>query len=218
MPGKKLEERPIPKGWTCAPLGEWVETLSGGTPSKTNASYWEGEIPWSSPKVMTAIHVDDADHHVSETAIGNGTRIAPAGATLIMVRGMGLHQEVRVSQALRDVTFNQDVKALLGRRIDPTLLLYALLNGQQELLGRVESSGHGTGKLPSEVLLSYPITMPDERTQHALAQPIVSLNDRIAAGSAESRTLAALRDGLLPRLLSGELSVGKAMKLVEATA
>ncbi len=204
----------IPKGWRVAPLNEWVDALSGGTPSKKNAGYWAGDIPWISPKVMTTIHADRAEHYVTEAAIGNGTRLAPAGATLVMVRGMGLHREVRVSQALRDVTFNQDVKALVATHIEPTLLLYALLDAQQVLLGRVESSGHGTGRLPSDVLLSYPLVMPDESAQHALARPFSEINQRIASLRGESKTLARIRDALLPRLLSGELSVARAEQAV----
>jgi type I restriction enzyme S subunit len=208
----------IPKGWRFAPLKEWVDALSGGTPSKKNAGYWGGDIPWISPKVMTTIHADRAEHYVTEAAIGNGTRLAPAGATLVMVRGMGLHQEVRVSQALREVTFNQDVKALVATHIEPTLLLYALLDARQVLLGRVESSGHGTGRLPSDVLLSYPLVMPALGTQTALARTFTDINRRIALLRAESQTLARTRDALLPRLLSGELSLAAAEHAVEATA
>jgi hypothetical protein len=68
----------------------------------------------------------------------------------------GIHRQAR-----RDVTFNQDVKALVGTSIDATLLLFALLDAQPTLLERVESSGHGTGKLPSEVLFALPIAMPE---------------------------------------------------------
>jgi type I restriction enzyme, S subunit len=166
--------------------------------------YWGGDVPWISPKVMTAIHADEADAHVTEGAIGNGTRLAPAGSTLVMVRGMGLHEGVRVSQARRAVTFNQDVKALVGSSIDSTLLFFALLQAQSLLLDRVESAGHGTGKLPSEVLLAVPIVMPDRPTQHHLSEPLRVMNDRIAAARDESRALAALRDTLLPKLISGE--------------
>lgn len=197
----------IPKGWRCAPIGEWASALSGGTPSKGNASSWGGEIPWISPKVMTSLHADEADDFVTPSAIGNGTRIAPAGSTLVMVRGMGLHKEVRVSQARRDVTFNQDVKALVPTGIEPSLLLFAMLDAQELLLGRVESSGHGTGVLPSETLLGYLVVMPARETQRKLSSHFGAINDRIAAGRAEMKTLVALRDGLLPRLLSGELSV-----------
>jgi type I restriction enzyme S subunit len=197
----------IPAGWTRVDLGSWVEVLSGGTPSRTNPSLWGGDIPWISPKVMTAIHADEADEYVTQEAIGNGTRLTQSGSVLVMVRGMGLHQHVRVSQARKEVAFNQDVKAMVPLSIQPTLLLFALLDAQPDLLQRVESSGHGTGKLPTEVLLARPITMPDRDTQSRLAKVFDVMNDRIGIARRESRTLAALRDTLLPKLISGELLV-----------
>jgi type I restriction enzyme S subunit len=198
---------PIPKGWHSAPLGHWVDVLSGGTPSKSQPSLWGGSLKWISPKAMTSIHADECDDYVSEAAVGNGTRIAPRGSTLVMVRGMGLHEGVRVSQAREDLTFNQDVKALVPKAIDSNLLLFAMLDAQTELHKRVETSGHGTGKLPSELLLSHRVVMPPRETQASLARQFALLNDRLAVSRNECRTLRELRDELLPRLLSGELSV-----------
>lgn len=208
----------IPAGWSRAPLSTWADALSGGTPSKSNASLWDGELPWISPKVMTEIHADSADAFVTRSAIGNGTRLVSKGATLVMVRGMGLHQRVRVSQARREVTFNQDVKALVPRDIEPSLLLFAMLDAQADLLGRVESSGHGTGVLPTDILLAHPIAMPPRDVQREMVKPFDLINDRIAVAREESRTLAELRDLLLPRLLSGELRVRDVERAVEAVA
>jgi type I restriction enzyme, S subunit len=204
----------IPKGWTCARLGEWVTALSGGTPSKSESTLWDGEIPWISPKAMTAIHADEAEGYVAERALGRGTRLAPAGATLVMVRGMGLHEKVRVSHVRQPVAFNQDVKALVPRGIEPSLLLFALLDAQDALLERVESSGHGTGKLPSDVLLAHPITMPNRELQAELTEHFDAINNRIALARTEARMLATLRDGLLPKLISGELRVADRERVV----
>lgn len=198
---------PIPKGWQCAPLRSWVEVLSGGTPSKQNPEYWNGSIPWVSPKVMTSIHVEDADNRVTESAIGNGIRMAPAGATLIMVRGMGLHKEVRISQATRALAFNQDVKALVAKDVDPTILLLCLLSAQKHLHARVESSGHGTGRLPSDVLLSLPLALPPLERQRDFARPFEAFCSRMISLRRESQTLATLRDTMLPRLISGQLRI-----------
>jgi type I restriction enzyme S subunit len=151
---------------------------------------------------------------VTSSALGNGTRLAPAGSTLVMVRGMGLHDGVRVSQARRPVAFNQDVKALVGSSIDSTLLLFALLDAQRSLLDRVESSGHGTGKLPTEILLALSVVLPLGKTQACLSAPFCAANDRIEIARTESRTLAALRDALLPKLVSGELRVKDAEKFI----
>jgi len=206
----------IPEGWRGAGLGEWVQALSGGTPSKSDLSLWGGSLPWISPKVMNDIHADEAEAWVTNAAIGNGTRLVPSGSTLVMVRGMGLHKCVRVSQARTDVTFNQDVKALVPRGVEPTLLLLALLEGQTSLLKRVQSSGHGTGVLPSDILLAHPLYMPPADVQKRLVPQLDAMNERIAAGRAENRTLVELRDLLLPKFISGELRVPEAEKLAEA--
>lgn len=206
----------IPRNWTRAALGEWVTAFSGGTPSKSDVRLWGGEIPWISPKAMKEIQPDESGESVTLRAIGNGTRLAPVGSTLVMVRGMGLHEEVRVSQARRAVAFNQDVKALVPRGIEASLLFFALLDAQQDLLGRVESSGHGTGKLASEILLAYPITMPPGSVQRVLAARFEATSAYIASVRAESRTLAELRDTLLPKLISGEIRIKDAEKLASA--
>lgn len=207
----------IPKGWHRQPLSSWAGALSGGTPAKSAPEFWGGSIPWISPKAMTSLHADESDEMVTEQALGNGTRLAPTGSCLVMVRGMGLHEKVRVSQARRDVAFNQDVKALVPQSIQSTLLLFALLNGQEDLLLRVESSGHGTGRLPSDILLSHPITLPPLETQARLGAHFDSMNSRICSARKETRTLAATRDALLPRLLSGELRIPDAERIGTAT-
>ncbi len=95
------------------------------------------------------------------------------------------------------------------------MLLFALLGAQGALLDRVESSGHGTGTLPSDVLLAHPIAMPSREVQAQLTRYFDVVNDRIASARAEARTLATLRDMLLPKLISGELRVGNA-RIAEA--
>ncbi len=196
---------PIPKGWRYARLREIADVSSGGTPKRDVASYWDGDIPWISPKSMMQIHVDDSEDHVREAAIGNGTRLVPKGSTLVMVRGMGLHQGVRISQAQRDVTFNQDVKAVKATSVPDTLLFYGLLNSATDLLTKVHASGHGTGVLSTEFLDNLSFAVPSSESIEALTKPMQSMNAALDLNNRQSRTLATLRDTLLPKLLSGEL-------------
>jgi len=188
------------------PIRAVCHVLSGGTPSKTRDDLWSGPIPWISPKVMAEIHCDEPEAFVSPAAIGNGTRLAPAGCTLVMVRGMGLHVGVRASQAREDVAFNQDVKALRPIDLEPVLLLFAVLDAQEALLAHVESSGHGTGVLPTGALARHPIAVPPGPARKAIAGRLELLNGRIGVARAQARTLASLRDALLLRLLEGRLA------------
>lgn len=61
--------------------------------------FWDGAIPWVSAKDMKAPRLNDSVLHVSETAIGNGTRLAPAGTVFIVVRGMILAHSLPVGRA-----------------------------------------------------------------------------------------------------------------------
>ncbi len=197
----------IPIGWTVTRLREIAEIFSGGTPRKNNELYWNGSIPWISPKAMMHIQVDNSDEHVSEAAIGNGTRSVRKGTVLVIVRGMGLHQGVRISQAQREVTFNQDVKAVVAKTVPDVVIFYGLLNAANLLLTKVHASGHGTGVLSTEFLDELQFVVPASAALIELSKPFASLNSKIAANNLESHTLATLRDTLLPKLLSGELRV-----------
>jgi type I restriction enzyme S subunit len=211
-----LDNEGKPQGWERIVLRDAADVLSGGTPAKDCADFWNGPIPWISPKVMTAIHVSDSEDRVTPQAIGHGTRLAPPGSVLVMVRGMGLHQGVRISQARCDVAFNQDVKALVPQRLSGTHLLFGMLDAAPYLFSKVEASGHGTGKLPTDVVDSVDFITPTGGAYNQLIPALDALNDRIAANNAESITLTALRDLLLPMLMSGRTRVKDAEKIAEA--
>jgi len=46
-----------------------IRLVGGGTPSKANAAYWTGPIPWVSPKDMKRWLIDDAEDHISLDAL-----------------------------------------------------------------------------------------------------------------------------------------------------
>jgi hypothetical protein len=100
-------------------------------------------------------------------------------------------------------------KAIVGRSIDDTYLFYALLNSASFLHSKVQSSGHGTDVLPTDFLERLEFVVPPPDKLDRIVQPLRELNSRITINEAESRTLATLRDTLLPKLLSGDLSAAK---------
>jgi type I restriction enzyme S subunit len=62
----------------------------------------------------------------------------------------------------------------------------------------------------------FPIVLPPQTVASAFDELVRPMLDRIVAMTHENRTLAALRDTLLPKLISGELRVGDAERLAEA--
>ena len=166
--------------WDVRSLAEISTMISGGTPSKSEPKYWSGDIPWISASSMTGIELATSDRMVTTEAIGNGTRIAAPGSTLVLVRGMSLLREVKLGHASREMAFNQDVKALFPKQgIDDWFLTFALKAQESVLLDSVHLAGHGTGVLASSVLQGLSIPIPDLGTQKRIARVLRDFNELI---------------------------------------
>jgi type I restriction enzyme M protein len=154
--------------WPRVELGDVATFTSGGTPTKTNEALWDGEIPWVSAKDMKCERISDASLHVSAEAVSSGgTRLAPAGSILVLVRGMGLANGVPVCEVERACAFNQDVKALLPRTdvVSAAFLATVLRQQHRQFVRVIETAAHGTLKLSSDDLRRIKVPLPPLQVQ-----------------------------------------------------
>jgi type I restriction enzyme S subunit len=130
---------------------------------------------------MHTQRITNSERKVTQAAIGNGTRLAPTGSTLVLVRGMALLDEIRIGHVVREVAFNQDVKALIPdmNLVDPTFLTYSLLACRPKLLSQVHQAGHGTGVLATDRLISLSVATPPLDEQRRIAGVLGALDDLI---------------------------------------
>ena len=166
---------PIHPDWPIAHVGEVCSFASGGTPSKTNESYWTGTIPWVSAKDLKVEQLLDATMHVSDTAVAeSATQIAPVGSLLVLVRGMGLANGVPICEVMKACAFNQDLKALLPNpeAIQGRFLAFALRQQDAQFRKILETAAHGTLKLNSDDLRQIQIPLPPLATQQAIVAEI----------------------------------------------
>ena len=182
--------------WRDGTLADVVTFTSGGTPSKDRSDYWGGRIPWVSAKDMKRFRLDDTEDHVTEIGAANGTRVAPAGSVLLLVRGMTLHNDVPICLTTRPMAFNQDVKALCATGLRGDFLPYLLLGQKQRLMSVVDLAGHGTGRLNTDELKSLEISIPPDAEQHAIAHILGTLDDKIELNRRMSETLEAMARAL----------------------
>lgn len=210
---------PVPRGWAVVPIAQTGRWVSGGTPSKKNADFWNGTIPWFSAKSLGPLWLADSDERVTEAGADAGMRRVPRRSVLFIVRGMSLATEWRIGMTTREATLNQDLKAIMDDgTVLPELILLWLLVNREAIRAKADEAGHGTKRLPTEVLHAHAMALPTRPIQERMAAPLVHLLARIENNLAESATLAALRDTLLPKLVSGELRVSEAKALVEAAS
>ncbi len=185
----QLEERQ----WRSVPLAECANFLSGGTPPKGVPDYWNGGIPWVSAKDMKTFRLSDTLEHVTPEGVAHGTRLVPAGTVLVLVRGMTLHSDVPVCITRRPMAFNQDVRALRPRpEVDSDYLAYALLANKPALLSMVDSASHGTGRIHSGALASFPMAVPSLSEQRTITHVLGTLDDRIDLNNRMNQTLGAM--------------------------
>ena len=148
----------------CRPLGEFVDPVSGATPSKKTERFWSGEVPWVSPKDMKTDFLSDSQDHVSQAAVDEtNLNVIEQGSALIVVRGMILARDIPVAINRNPVTINQDMKALIPKTKEITgAYIWATLRlAKQKLQMLVRTAGHGTRKLDTPDLMQFPIPLPN---------------------------------------------------------
>jgi type I restriction enzyme, S subunit len=175
-PQKQTEIGTVPRSWEVVKLSDVCRFQSGGTPSKKNPEFWQGAIPWVSPKDMKRPRLNDVADHISQEALESGSKLAPAGSVFVVVRGMILAKTVPVALAEVPMAINQDMKAIVpGSKLRSDFLLYALETLRGNLFKKVGRSGHGTATLMGHEVAAFKIPLPDLATQAEIASAIQNL-------------------------------------------
>lgn len=187
--------------WAPTSFEQLVDIQSGGTPSKANPAFWNGSIPWVSAKDMKQLFLDETEDHISNVAVDDGTRLVPAGTLLMLTRGMTLLKDVPICVLRREMTFNQDVKALRPKDgVDSLFLAFLLLGNKPRLLKMVDVAGHGTGKLNTDELKAFELASPQPPEQQRIADCLFALDTQVAAEADKLAALKTHKKGLMQQL------------------
>lgn len=198
----------VPEGWEMRALACCATFLSGGTPSKSRADFWEGDIPWVSSGELTTMRISRTTLGITAEAVADGSRLVSPDTILAVVRGMSLAKEFRLGLAARAVSFNQDLKAIVPKTDVEALFLYSSLDAQRDQIrDKAGEASHGTKKLDTQVLAEVPILLPPRPLQRHFRENVVLLHRQWDNLDQQTEKLRAARDLLLPRLMNGEIAV-----------
>lgn len=155
---KAFFEGPFSQCIKLKDVGQW---LSGGTPSRSNKGYWNGDIPWLSPKDMKTERLGGSIERISQDAVDGGAKLLPINSILVVVRGLILAHSFPVGLNTVPAAFNQDMRALVtSEDFLPELILYFLQFKKDEVLKMTTTTTHGTKRLASDVFLGMNIPKP----------------------------------------------------------
>jgi len=207
-PQKQTEIGPVPESWEVMELASVCRFQSGGTPSKQKPEFWQGTIPWVSPKDMKRPRLNEAEDHISQEALESGSKLAPAGSVFVVVRGMILAKTVPVALAEVPMAINQDMKAIVpGAKLRSDFLLYALEAFRENLFKKVGRSGHGTCTLMGHEVAAFKIPLPDLNTQEEIARALALVDTKSSSARAKQSALQDLFRTLLHDLMTAKVRV-----------
>ena len=204
----------IPAHWEIVALRFLVDLSSGATPNTGKPEYWDGEIPWVSPKDMKQTEITDAQDHVSDLALSESTlHLIDPGAVLIVVRGMILAHSFPTAVNTKSVTINQDMKALRClRMIEPYFLRDFFLGNEERIVSLADSSAHGTRKLETEVLGRLEVLVPPRDEQLRIVayikEAIIRLDTLQSATEVTISLLRERRAALIAETVTGQIKEG----------
>lgn len=198
----------MPQGWKMEPLEGMAEQIaSGGTPRTKEESYYKGLIRWYSTKELKDCFLFDSEKHISEDAVANSAaKVFPRNTILMAIYAAPTVGRLGILDS--ESTFNQAAVGIVARQeIGYAYLYLQLLNAREAL--NLMAVGSCQQNLNVGVVKSYQVLRPDDVILCKFNNLVDGLFDEIRALTKETRSLAAMRDALLPKLMSGEIDVEK---------
>jgi type I restriction enzyme, S subunit len=156
----------VPKDWQLEKIGSVATVEGGGTPSKDNLEYWNGEIPWVSPKDMKLDEITTTEDCITQSALASSaSKLIPVNSVLMVVRSGILKHTIPVAINAVPVTLNQDMKAFNFRIKGMNEFFFHFVNGMNDgLLHAWSKQGATVESLETNLILKtlLPIPKPDE--------------------------------------------------------
>ncbi len=206
---------PIPEGWEVKPIGDLVKCVGGATPSTKKPEFWEGGTnPFLTPKDMASLDspvVLDTERHITDAGVEKiSSKKLPIGTVLLSSRapiGYLAINEVPVS-------VNQGIIAMICEGPLPNHYVFFWTKNNMDVI-KGKAGGTTFAEISKKNFRPIPALQPSEEVLDAFASMAGLLYQQLVENTVSCVTLAKLRDTLLPKLISGQLRVPDAEKLLE---
>jgi type I restriction enzyme S subunit len=206
----------VPKGWQVMPIGDAVETVGGATPDTKTPEYWEpAEHHWTTPKDLSGIASPvllSTERKLSNAGIKKiSSGLLPVGSLLMSSRApIGY-----LALAQTPMAINQGYIAMPpGGKLSPLYMLFWCQTNMDNIKGR--ANGSTFMEISKKAFRPIPALVAPQSILDPFDEVARSLFSLLVENEKQAQTLSALRDTLLPRLISGQLQLPEAVKLEEA--
>jgi restriction endonuclease S subunit len=169
----------IVSGWGTKKLGEICKTSSGGTPSRKNKNFYDGDIPWVKSGELNFNTIRDTEEKISDEAIKESSaKIFPKETLLIALYGATVGKLAFLGI---DAATNQAVCAIMPENcLENKYLYWYLFSKRKDLVGK--SIGGAQPNISQTILNDVEIPIPPLPTQNRIVEKIEELFSELDNG------------------------------------
>lgn len=196
----------VPEGWVWATLGEVGTWQSGGTPSRSNKTYYGGNIPWLKTGDLNDGLISYIPESITEEAVANSSaKINPTGSVLIAMYGATIG---KLGILTFPATTNQACCACIEfNAIIQLYLFYFLLSQRNEFIAK--GGGGAQPNISKEIIVNTFIPLPPLSEQQRIVMEIekwFALIDQVEQGKADlQNTIKQTKSKILDLAIHGKL-------------
>ena len=177
-----------------------IDILGGGTPKTNNEDYWNGNIPFFTPKDVGNPYCLTTEKTITEDGLNNcNSKLYPVNTIFVTARGtVG-----KVSLAGVPMAMNQSCYALKSKDNNQLLAYYYTLEAISSL--KHKANGATFDAIVTRDFETETISVLSQSDSEKFTQFAKSVYEQILVNQQENLQLSQLRDTLLPKLMNGEI-------------
>lgn len=199
-------DNPESENWVRVPMSEVCEKIaSGGTPATKEASYYSGDIDWYSTKELQDNFLFKSEKTITDEGLAKSSaKLFPINTVVMAI--YAAPTVGRLGVLSKESSFNQAACGLVAKDSFGYEFIYLHLLTSRDILNNM-ANGAAQQNISVGKVRDFKTVQPDEETMKEFRRNIKPFFEKIKNNSAEIETLVNLRDSLLPRLLSGQITV-----------
>ena len=192
--------RQVPDGWQRVRLGDVAVVQTGGTPSRSEPTYWGENIPWMASGEINQRRLKTTEEQITQAGLNNSNaKLFPPGTVMLAMNGQGTTRGKACVLGI-EASCNQSLAAVLaGEPSANPFLLHVLDTSYHQLR---DITGDGRSGLNLDLIRTFQFLLPPLQEQRAIAAVLDSIDDVIEGAEAVIAATEELRDALLHDLLT----------------
>ena len=204
MVAPKLRFQEFDGAWSNSKIDDIAVVTSGGTPSRSNLTFWDGNIPWVTTSLVDFNIIQSAEEFITQKGLDNSSaKLFPKNTILMAMYGQGITRG-KVAILGIDATTNQACAAIkLQSNYDTQFIFQNLMSRYEEI--RDLSNDGGQKNLSAGIIKEIEVNYPEKREQIKIASFLSVVDEKISQLTQKHQLLREYKQGMMQKLFSQQI-------------